>query len=396
MSNRRRFLKTLPAVPALGALSTAAEAKAVAKRDYFKELGVRPFINAAGTYTTLTASLMMPEVMSAIDYASKQYVRLMDLHEACGKRIAEMLGAEAAMVSSGAAGALLAGTAACVAGSDNAKIVRLPDSEGMKNEVLVQKTHRYGYDHAVRSAGTKMIEFETAEEFSRMVNDKTAMALFFNDAEPRGKIKAEEWVALGKKHKVPTMIDAAADVPPVENLTKFVKMGFDMVVFSGGKNIRGPQSAGLLFGRKDLIDAARLNTSPYSDSVGRGCKVNKEEILGMMIALETYMKRDHAADMKEADKRLKYIADMLRSTPTLTTDIQMPPIANHLPHLHIKWDQSKITAKEVVKKLRDGDPSIEVVPGSNEELVINTWVAQPGDAEIVAKRLREILKSALG
>lgn len=375
---------------------TGASAKSVAKRDYFKDLGIRPFINAAGSYTTLTASLMPPEVVAAIEYASKSFVHLIPLHDAAGKRIAELLGAEAAFVTSGAAGALLCGTAACVAGKDQDKIQRLPDTAGMKNEVIMQKSHRYGYDHAVRAAGVKIVEVETREELERAVNDRTAMMLFFNDADPRGQVKIQEFIDLGKKHKVPTMNDAAADVPPVENLTKYIKMGFDLVIFSGGKNIRGPQSAGLLFGRKDLIEAARLNTSPYSDSVGRGCKVNKEEILGMMVALELYMKRDHAADVKEGDRRVKYIADTLRGLPTLSTDIQVPPIANHVPHLHVKWDQSKITAVEVVKKLREGEPSIEIVPGSREELVINPWMTQPGEAEIVAKRIREILKGALG
>lgn len=392
MPNRRRFLKTMPAVPALGTLAVEATA-APARRDYFKELGIRPFINAAGTYTTLTASLMPPEVTAAWEYASRQFVRLQELQEAAGKRIAELLGAEAAMVTSGAAGALLAGTAGCITGKDMDKIVRLPDTAGMKNEVLIQKSHRYGYDHAVRSAGTKLIEIETVEEFERAVNERTAMMLFFNDAEPRGRIDNAGWIALGKKHRIPTFNDAAADVPPVENLTKYIKMGYDLVTFSGGKNIRGPQSAGLLFGRKDLIEAARLNTAPYSDSVGRGCKVNKEEILGMLVALETYMKRDHAADMKEGERRVKFIADSLRSFNWITSEIQVPPIANHVPHLHLRWDKSKIAVTEVVKRLREGDPSIEVVPGSREELVINTWVAQPGDAEIVARRLREIFKT---
>lgn len=393
MPNRRKFLKTIPAVSALGAMP--AGAKVVAKRDYFKDLGLRTFINAAGTYTTLTASLMQPEVVAAIEYASKHYVKLTDLQDACGKRVAELLGAEAAMISSGAAGALLAGTAACVAGTDQEKIKRLPDTAGMKNEVLIQKSHRYGYDHAVRAAGVKMIEIETRAEYERAVNERTAMALFFNANDPVGQIKIEEWIALGKKHKVPTMNDAAADVPPVENLTKYIKMGFDLVVFSGGKNIRGPQSAGLLFGRKDLIEAAKMNVSPNSDSVGRGCKVNKEEILGMMVALENYMKRDHAADMKEGERRVNLIAAAVKGLPSVTTEIQVPPIANHLPHLHVKWDFAKMSVRDVVAKLRDGEPSIEVTPSGRDALVINTWVAQPGDAEIVAKRLKEVLKAAL-
>ncbi|MBI3207337.1 MAG: aminotransferase class V-fold PLP-dependent enzyme [Candidatus Solibacter usitatus] len=390
MPNRRRFLKSVPALGA-AAVPAAGAKPAPATRDYFKELGIKPFINAAGTYTTLSASLMLPEVMAAMQFASKQFVRLIDLHDAVGKKIAALVGAEAAMVSSGAAGALLAGTAACVAGKDQEKILRLPDTSGMKNEVLIQKEHRYGYDHAVRAVGVKMIEIETVAEFERAVNPRTAMMLFFNDADPRGKINAEEWVRLGRKHGVPTFNDAAADVPPVENFYKYLKMGFDLVTFSGGKGIRGPQSAGLLLGRKDLIEAARLNTSPYSDTVGRGCKVNKEELLGMLIALEVFIKKDQTAEMKEFERRVKHIADAVRAVPSIKTEVKVPPIANHVPHLHIGWDQSKITVREVVRKLRDGDPSIEVVPGSREELIINPWMAQPGETEIVAKRIRDIL-----
>ncbi len=393
MPNRRRFLKTMPAVPALGAMPAMAKTTG---RDYFKELGVRTFINCAGTYTTLTASLMPPEVIAAIESASKVYVRLNELQDAVGKRIAQLVGAEAAMVTSGAAGALLVGTAACITGNDPEKIQRLPDTTGMKNEVLIQKSHRYGYDHAVRACGVRLVEIETSQELEQAVNPRTALMLFFNDADPRGKIKIGEWVELGKKHKIPTFNDAAADVPPVENLSRYIAMGFDLVTFSGGKGIRGPQSAGLLFGRKDLIEAARLNTSPYSDSVGRGCKVNKEEMLGMLVAIEMYMKRDHAAEMKEWERRVKYIADSLRSIPGLSTEVKTPPIANRVPHLHIKWDLGKLRVQDVVKQLRDGDPSIEVVPGSSEALVVNPWMAQPGDAEIAAKRIREILKAALG
>ncbi|MBL8232462.1 MAG: aminotransferase class V-fold PLP-dependent enzyme [Bryobacterales bacterium] len=395
MPNRRRFLKTIPAVPALGAMGAAEALAAPAARDYFKELGIRTFINAAGTYTTLTASLMMPEVTAAWNYASKSFVRLNELHDAVAKKLAESLQCEGVMITSGAAGALVVGTAACITGNDQQKVRRLPDTTGLKNEVIVQKSHRYGYDHAVRACGTKFIEVETAEELEKAVNPQTAMMLFFNDADPRGQIRAEEFVKLGKKHNVPTFNDAAADVPPLENLTKYIKMGFDLVTFSGGKNIRGPQSAGLLMGRKDLIDAARRNSSPNSDTIGRGLKVNKEELLGMYIAIETYLKRDHAADWREAERRVKFIADSLRSFKTVSSEIKIPEIANHVPHLHIKWDQSKISVSDVVKKLRDGEPSIEVGPGSREELIINTWVAQPGDAEIIAKRLREILKPAL-
>src|SRR5262245_33767448 len=311
MPNRRNFIQAMSSVPLLGAIFSAEAAPGDDKprnsRDYFKELGVLPFINAAGTYTTLTASLMLPEVMEAINYASKTFVPLNELHDAVGKHIAELIGCEAAMVTSGAAAALTVGTAGVLTGKNQDFIRRIPDLTGMKSEVIIQKSHRYGYDHAVRNCGIKMIEVETTEELERAVNEKTAMMLFFNDADPRGKIKIDEFVALGKKHKIPTFNDAAADVPPTENLSKYSKMGFDLVTFSGGKGIRGPQSCGLLLGRKDLIEAARLNCSPNSDSIGRGMKVNKEELLGMMVAVEMYLKRDVAAEWKEWERRAKAV-----------------------------------------------------------------------------------------
>ena len=373
MSNRRRFMQAVSSLPLVGSLVPASLAAAAAtRRDYFKELNVGTFINAAGTYTTLTASLMHPEVVAAIEYASKHFVRLTELHDAAGKRIAELIGSEAAMVSSGAAGALTCGTAACMTGLNQEFIRQLPDTRGMKTEVIVQKSHRYGYDHAVRNCGTRLIEVETAEELERAINANTAMMLFFNANEPLGKIDAAQFIALGKKHRIPTMNDAAADVPPLENLSKYVKMGFDLVVFSGGKGIRGPQSAGLLLGRKDLIDAARQNSSPYSDSVGRGLKVNKEELLGMMVAIEQYFKTDHQAEWKEWERRAKQVIDSVSGIKSVKTEIQVPPIANHVPHVHITWDQSvvKIAPREVVKQLREGTPSIETTPGFSDRLVV--------------------------
>lgn len=396
MADRRGFLQTIASMPVIGSLVPASLAVAApAKRDYFKELGVGTFINAAGTYTTLTASLMRPEVVAAIDYASKSFVRLTELHDAVGKRIAEMLECEAAMVSSGAAAALTCGTAACVAGKNQDFIRRLPDTEGMKNEVIVQKTHRYGYDHAVRNVGIKFIEVEGAAELERAINPKTAMLLYFNAAD-KTPVPAEQFIAIAKKHGIPTMNDAAADTPPTGVLKDLTKLGFDLVIFSGGKGIRGPQSAGLLLGRKDLIEAARLNTSPYSDSVGRGLKVNKEEILGMMVAVETFVKRDADAEAREWDRRCKQIIDSVNSVKGVNTEVKTPTISNRVPHIHITWDQSKvkISPKDVVKALREGTPSIEVTPSPADRVIVAVWMLQQGEAEIVAKRIREVLKGA--
>jgi L-seryl-tRNA(Ser) seleniumtransferase len=403
MPDRRNFLHAMSSVPFIGGLfasSARGAAPKSAKRDYFKELNVRPFINAAGTFTTLTASLMRPEVIEAMNYASATFVPLNDLQEAAGKRVAELIGCEAAMITSGAAAALTVGAAACVAGKNPDWIKRIPDlaGTGMKSEVIVQKSHRYGYDHAVRNCGVKMVEVETSDELERAVNEKTAMMLFFNDADPRGKVKIEEFVALGKKHNIPTFNDAAADVPPTENLSKYTKMGFDLVTFSGGKGLRGPQSAGLLLGRKDLIEAARLNCSPNSDSIGRGMKVNKEEILGMMVAIEMYLKRDAAAEWKEWERRAKLIADGVAKVAAVKAEIHVPPIANHVPTLRLTWEKAALplSADDARKRLREGKPSIEIAPNSSpakaekQEIGIGVWQMQPGEAEIVARRLREV------
>lgn len=396
MPNRRTFLQSVSGLPLVGGLFGGGTALAAApKHDFFKELGVRTLINAAGTYTSLTGSLMPPEVTQAWMSATRQYVSLTELQEAVGRRIASLIGCEAAMVTAGAASALTLGTAACMTGTNPEFILRLPDTTGMKTEVIIQKSHRYAYDHAVRNCGIRMIEVETREELESAINERTVMMLFFNANDPRGQIKVAEFAELGKKHNIPTFNDAAADVPPVENLSKYIKMGYDLVTFSGGKGLRGPQSAGLLLGRKDLIEAARLNTCPYSDSIGRGQKVNKEEMIAMMVAVESYLKRDHQADWREWEKRVKLIADHASSVRGVTTEVLVPEIANHTPHLRVRWDPGlvKITVPEVVKQLREGQPSIEVTP-NRDDLVISVWMMEPGEAQIVAKRLRQVLKAA--
>jgi L-seryl-tRNA(Ser) seleniumtransferase len=389
--NRRRFLQGVSALPLAGGAGLGA----TPKRDYFKELGVRPFINAAGTYTVLTASLMEPEVVSAIQYASRVFVPLNALHDAAAKRIASLIGCEAAMVTSGAASALTLGTAACMTGTNAEFIHRLPDTSGMKDEVVIQKSHRYGYDHAIRNCGIRFVEVETAEQLERAAGSRTAMMLFFNAADPQGQIHAADFAALGRKLNIPTFNDAAADVPPVENLSKYLKMGFDLVTFSGGKGLRGPQSAGLLLGRADLIAAARMNSSPNSDSIGRGMKVNKEELLGMMVAVEVYIKKDHAAEWREWEKRVKTVADSVASVPGVKTESFVPEIANAAPHLRIRWEGgvARITPAEAVKRLREGEPSIELRPGARDCLEVAVWMMQPGEAQVVGRRIREVLKA---
>jgi uncharacterized pyridoxal phosphate-dependent enzyme len=401
MWSRRRFLEIVAGLPIVGGIidattmPAAAAAAPTAGRDYFRELGVRPFINAAGTYTAMTASLMPPEVLEAINYASKQYVMLDELHDKVGERIATLLHCEAAMVTSGAASALTLGTAAVLTGTDRQKIVDLPDLANMKSEVIIQKSHRFGYDHAVRNCGVRLVEVETREDLERAVNNRTAMMLFYNNNNTEGRIPDEEFVQLGKKHGIPTLNDAAADVPPVDNLWKYTKMGFDLVAFSGGKGLRGPQSAGLLLGRKDLITAARLNGPPNGNTVGRGLKVNKEEMLGILAALDRYLAKDHAAERREFDARAETIRSGVAPVAGVKAEIFVPEVANHVPHVRISWDAAAkgMTPNDAVNALRAGEPSIGT-RSEGDALVIGVWMMQPGEDKIVARRLRQVLEGS--
>ncbi len=396
MLRRRRFLETVSAVPFVGAWVAASGgglAEAAARkggRDYFAELGVKPFINAAGTYTAMTASLMPPEVMDAIQYASHQFVMLDELHDRVGERIAALLKSESAMVTAGAASALTLGTAGVLTGTDRRKVGLLPNLAELKSEVIIQKSHRFGYDHAVRACGVKLVEVESAADLERAITPQTAMMLFFNSNNGVGQIKDQEFASLGKKHGVPTLNDCAADVPPVENFWKYTAMGFDLVAFSGGKGIRGPQSAGMLLGRRDLIAAARLNAPPNA-SIGRGMKVNKEEMLGMLVALESFLKRADGEN-KVFAARAEVVRKAAASVSGVTAEVFVPEIANHVPHVRITWGAGgpSLKAAEVVQAMRAGEPS-SVIRNEDDALVVGVWMMRNGEDQIVAKRLREVL-----
>ena len=402
MWSRRRFLESVGSLPVVGGLIAAAAPSAAAaarppRRDYFRELGVRPFINAAGTYTAMTASLMPAEVMDAINYASKHYVMLDELHDRVGERIAALVRAEAAMVAAGAASALTLGTAAVLTGADRQRIAALPDltsaAAPMKSEVIIQNAHRFGDDRAVRNCGVRLVEVETAADLERAVNDKTAMMLFYNNNNKEGRIQDEEFARLGRKHAVPTMNDAAADVPPVDNLWKYTAMGFDLVAFSGGKGIRGPQSAGLLLGRKDLIAAARLNSSPNGNAIGRGMKVNKEELVGMLAALERFVRLDHSAEGREFERRADEIRRSAASVSGVKAEIFVPEVANHVPHVRVTWDaaSARRAPAAIVRAMQEGEPSI-AIRSEGDALVVGVWMMEPGDAKIVARRLQQELE----
>ena len=394
--------------PPLYARSGSKSKSAAIGVDYYQKLGVTPFINAAGTYTVLTASIMPDEVQAAVALAAKNPVNLNELHEAAGAYLAKKLRCEAALVTAGAAAALVVGTAACVTMGNDSAILNIPtDMNGLKSEVIVQKTHRYGYDHAIRNCGVRFVEVETLPQYEQAFTDRTVMTHFFNAGE--GQISREDWVRVAHQHGVPCFNDAAADVPPISNLWNYTQMGFDLVTFSGGKGLRGPQCTGLLLGRKDLIDAARKNNSPNSNTVGRGMKVAKEEIVGLVAAVDWFLSQDDAAMEAEYRKRAGRIADQLKNIPTLQTQVFIPAVAaNHVPHLLITYDQNrvKITGAEVMQKMREGKPRIELnpstggapasagLPGGANTIVVGVWMMQPGEDSIVAKRLREVLQTA--
>ncbi len=403
---RRELIKNLSILPVSGAFiggvipfeSPVASpvSASSAKRDIFRELGINTFINAAGTYTAMSGSIMHEEVVDVIRSSSEKFAMIDEVQEKVGAKIAAICHAEDATVTAGCWSALVLGTAGVLTGMDMKKVAQLPNLEGIKSEVIVQKTHNHAYVHALTNTGVKIVEIETVEELENAVNEKTAMMWFLNYAGPDGKIKDKEWVALGKKHNIPTMIDMAADLPPIENLWKFNDMGFDLVCVSGGKGLRGPQSAGILMGKKDLIAAARLNAPPRGGNIGRGMKVNKEEILGMYVALEKFVSIDHKKEWKMWEDQVAIIENAAKKIDGVTTHITIPPVANVTPTLTISWDINKVklTKDELLEKLRNGDPSIAVMGSGESSINITVWMLKPGQEKVVAKRVQEELNKA--
>ncbi|MGC1374475.1 MAG: aminotransferase class V-fold PLP-dependent enzyme, partial [Candidatus Sulfotelmatobacter sp.] len=299
-----------------------------------------------------------------------------------------------ALVTSGAAAAIECGLAGILTGGNEALIKQLPDLTGMKSEVIIQKSHRNPFDHQLRSTGIKLIEIETVEKLRAAVNDRTAMMHFSNFANAAGQIKADEWVKLAKELNIPCMNDAAADTPPVSHLWDYTNMGYDLVTFSGGKAIRGPQCAGLLIGRKEMVANALLNNSPHEDTIGRSQKVGKEEIVGMVKALELFLAEDHDALAREWQSRLELISGEVTKVPGVTTAFFVPDIANHVPHMRIIWDtRISLTPEQAAKLLRSSKPSIVISEGEGQPgLSMNSFMLQSGEDKIVAEQLAKTLR----
>ena len=417
--SRRRFFRLtsslaagLGAAPLLSpAESFAAPAAPAAGEDYYDKLGVPKIINAAGTYTTLTAACMPPVVLAAVQKAALHPVRLHDLQMKAGEYIAQRLKCEGAVVTSGASGAISLATAACLQYANNIKPMAMPQAiDGMKNQVIVQRAHRYGYDHAMFLCGARVTEVVTMDDYKRACDAGNAvMTNFFNAAEEEdgvagsAQIGREEWLRVAHDHKIPCHIDAAADMPPISNLWKYTGMGFDLVAFSGGKGMRGPQNAGLLLGKKHLTDLANENNNP-GDGVGRGMKVAKEQIVGMVAAVDWVLSHTEESMQGDYQKRADVVAAAVKGVPSVTTETVVPKIANHVPHLLIRFDPAVtgVTTKEVVAALREQQPSIELnpntghgpnqgIPSDANTLVVGVWMLQPGEDVIVGRRIRAAL-----
>jgi L-seryl-tRNA(Ser) seleniumtransferase len=363
----------------------------------YEELAVTTVINCQGTMTMLGGSVLRPELEAVMAMAGRHFVSIPELEVAAGKRIAEMLKLPegyTALVTSGAAAAMQSGLAGILTKDNEALIRQLPDLTGMKSEVIIQKTHRNPFDHQLRSTGVKLIEIETRDDLRRAVNDRTAMMHFTNFANAAGQIKVDEWVQLAKEYNIPCMNDAAADTPPVSHLWDYANMGYDLVTFSGGKAIRGPQCAGLLIGRKGLVSYALLNNSPHEDTIGRSQKVGKEEIIGMLKALELYQQEDHDALAREWQAQLEEISRQLTKIPGVSTEYFTPEIANHVPHMRITWDSRvSLEPKQVSKLLHESQPAIVIGGGEGRPgLSMCSFMLQPGEDKIVAERLSRILR----
>ena len=360
-------------------------------QDYptYAGIGVRPLINCKGTLTMYSGSVMLPEVRRAMADASGKYVHIEELMEGVGRRIGEITKTEFGLVTNGCAAALCQVTAACVAGTDPDRIARLPDTTGMKNEVVTLKTHRHVYDHAIRMVGISLVETEDdPEHFRSAFNEHTAMVAIFGDRAGDGAMTVADIVHIAHDHGVPVLVDAAAERPDVPN--PYLADGVDAVAYSGGKCLRGPQASGLVLGRRGLLWAAFANGAPHH-AIARPMKAGKEEIMGLLAAVEQWVARDHEVEWNAWEGYLQTIIDAVAPFPSIRTTIRQPGRSNVAPVLHLDWDTSEIgiDPDEVVHVLSKGDPRIEM--GGGRGLSIMPYMMEPGEDALVAARLGEIL-----
>jgi L-seryl-tRNA(Ser) seleniumtransferase len=366
----------------------------------YDELGVRPLINASANITRIGGSIMPSEVIEAMREASRQFVNLDELQRAVGNKLAELTHNEAAYVSSGAAAGVALATAAVVAGSDPKAIQQLPDTTGLKNEVIIHKSHRNGYDHAVRQVGVKVVEIGTETEtkpadLEQAISDKTAAIFWFQGAMTgHADLPLANVIEIANRANIPVIVDGADQVPPVENLWKFTQMGAALAIFSGGKDLCGPQSSGLVVGRKELIESMRLNGNPNA-SIGRPMKVGKEEMVGLLTAVKLYLKRDHAMRLSQDEEIVAGWCSELNHIQGISAERSVPNVAGQpWPRAKVVIDTAMVgmSRDDVVLALRNGTPSIEILPGDNDTIFVNPMTLQDGEEQIVLDRLIEVLK----
>jgi len=420
-SNRRGFMKMLAASPLLTQLAaknlyerSAAAIGADPRGNVYKRLGVKTVINCRGTWTYLSGSLQFPEVQEAQAEASRHFVNIVELHQAVGRRLAALTGAESGLITSGAAGAMAAATAGCMAGTDPKIIWQLPDTTGLKHEVIMVGG-RSAFDNAIRLTGAKLVLVEKPDDIASAINGNTAM-IYTTDL--GDKLVRE--AAIAKEHHVPILLDDAAGIPPIDNIKLYATMKLDLYTFSGGKGLRGPQCSGVLLGRKDLIEAAMRNSCPFEGAVCRPMKVGKEEIIGCLTAIETWLKIDSKKLYQEWTARVDRIAKLVETVAGVKTEIYIPDDGNRYPTLRVSWDQDAwgFSVSECVKQLHDGDPVIEVLSIDNPSMVsavqegtdkpkpnpkelqeqnhleLVSMTIQPGEEMIVGQRLRTVLGAA--
>ncbi len=386
----------------------------------YTRLGLRPFISANIPFTFLSGTLVWPEVRRAIEEASQYFVDIVALQRVVGKRLAAISGAESGMITSGAAGAMALATAACIAGTDPKKIWQLPDTTGLKHEVIMWKGRNH-FDSAIRLAGGKLVVANSLEELRAALRSTTAMLYtgYSADPDPVDPPPLPEIVQLCHAAGVPVFVDAAGGIPPFENIRRYAKFGVDLYCFSGGKGLCGPQASGLLLGRKDLIDAALANNNPVEGTVCRSLKVGKEEIIGCLAAVEKWLTIDLDALYREQTRKLQRIAAMVETVAGVSTQIELRQGSNRFMQLIVRWDEQALGLgmEDCARLLREGDPPISVLSRYNpyvisvpelrtsppqsqkappQPLTVYSLGLQPGEELIVGRRLREILKDARG
>ncbi len=416
-SSRRSFVKLLAAAPLLGQIAARglyAQAATAVGRDpranVYTRLGVKTVINCRGTWTYLSGSLEFPEVRQAQMEAAHHFVNMLDLQRAVGRRLSELTGAESGIITSGAAGAMAAATAACMAGADDRYIWQLPDTTGLKHEVIMMGG-RSAFDSAIRLTGAKLVLAYSPEELANAINENTAMIYTTDLAE---KLRRE--LEIAKAHNIPLLLDDAAGIPPASNAKLYAKMGIDLYCFSGGKGLCGPQCSGVLLGRKDLIEAALMNSNPREGAVCRSMKVGKEEIIGCLTAIETWLRLDEKKLYADWNARIDRIRKLVETVPGVKTDIYVPEDGNRYPTLKVSWEQEawRYTLSDCVQELRAGNPVIEVLGTDNPSLVtavregnpnakerkqpdhieLVSMTIKPGEEIIVGQRLRSVLSAA--